>query len=130
MLIAVLAGLSLMAWCEVAAAQTASKRSAAELMDAVMWDREPLGGAFALMPIYARDILPEKIESLARGEVPMYEPGLSELILTNAERLHFTTPMEEVKSNAQLLVCCVDTPPTYSGDADLPPAESVAGEAH
>jgi len=47
-LIAALAALSLAAWSEVAGAQTESKRSAAELMDAVMWNREPIGGAFAL----------------------------------------------------------------------------------
>lgn len=47
-LIAALAALSSTAWSEVAAAQTESERSAAELMDAVMWNREPIGGAFAL----------------------------------------------------------------------------------
>ncbi len=47
-LIAALAALPLIAWNEMASAQTESKRSAAELMDAVMWNREPIGGAFAL----------------------------------------------------------------------------------
>ena len=46
--------------------------------------------------VYARDILPEKVESLARGEVPIHEPGLPELVAKNAERLHFTTDMGEV----------------------------------
>ena len=67
----------------------------------------------------ARDIVPEKVESLARGEVPIHEPGLPELVAKNAERLHFTTDMGDVLEHAQLLFCCVDTPPTYSGDADL-----------
>jgi UDPglucose 6-dehydrogenase len=78
--------------------------------------------------VYARDILPEKVESLTRGEVPMHEPGLPELVAKNAERLHFTTDMGEVLDNAQLLFCCVDTPPTYSGDADLSRVEAVVDE--
>ncbi len=79
-------------------------------------------------PVYARDILPEKVESLTRGEVPMHEPGLPELVERNAERLHFTTDMREVLDNAELLFCCVDTPPTYSGDADLSRVEAVIAE--
>jgi len=79
-------------------------------------------------PVYARDILPEKVESLARGEVPMHEPGLAELVRRNAERLSFTTDMRAVLDNAELLFCCVDTPPTYSGDADLSRVEAVIAE--
>jgi UDPglucose 6-dehydrogenase len=79
-------------------------------------------------PVYARDILPEKVESLTRGEVPMHEPGLPELVRRNAERLHFTTDMRAVLDNAELLFCCVDTPPTYSGDADLSRVEAVIDE--
>jgi UDPglucose 6-dehydrogenase len=79
-------------------------------------------------PVYARDILPEKVESLTRGEVPMHEPGLPELVQRNAERLNFTTDMREVLDNAELLFCCVDTPPTYSGDADLSRVEAVIAE--
>ncbi|HEX2070138.1 MAG TPA: nucleotide sugar dehydrogenase [Thermoleophilaceae bacterium] len=79
-------------------------------------------------PVYARDILPEKVEALARGEVPMHEPGLSEMVRRNAERLRFTTDMREVLDNAELLFCCVDTPPTYSGDADLSRVEAVIAE--
>jgi UDPglucose 6-dehydrogenase len=78
--------------------------------------------------VYARDILPEKVESLQRGEVPMHEPGLPELVQKNAERLHFTTDMGEMAEHAELLFCCVDTPPTYSGDADLSRVESVVEE--
>jgi UDPglucose 6-dehydrogenase len=79
-------------------------------------------------PVYARDILPEKVESLTRGEVPMHEPGLPELVQRNGERLNFTTDMREVLDNAELLFCCVDTPPTYSGDADLSRVEAVIDE--
>src|SRR3712207_8120874 len=78
--------------------------------------------------VYARDILPEKVESLSRGEVPIHEPGLAELVTKNADRLHFTTEMGEVTEGARLLFCCVDTPPTYSGDADLSRVEAVVSE--
>src|SRR5215204_1861222 len=78
--------------------------------------------------VWARDIVPEKVESLRRGEVPIHEPGLPELVKQNAERLHFTTDMRELLERAQLLFVCVDTPPTYSGDADLSRVEAVLGE--
>ncbi|MEA2379532.1 MAG: UDPglucose 6-dehydrogenase [Thermoleophilaceae bacterium] len=78
--------------------------------------------------VWARDIVPEKVESLTRGEVPIHEPGLPELVQKNADRLHFTTDMEEVLEHAQLLFVCVDTPPTYSGDADLSRVEKVLDE--
>jgi UDPglucose 6-dehydrogenase len=79
-------------------------------------------------PVIARDILPEKVESLTRGEVPIHEPGLPELVRDNSERLRFTTDMDEVLNGAELLFCCVDTPPTYSGDADLSRVEAVVDE--
>jgi UDPglucose 6-dehydrogenase len=78
--------------------------------------------------VYVRDIVQEKVDSLARGEVPIYEPGLSELITKNSERLHFTIEMGDVLPNASLLFCCVDTPPSYSGDADLSRVERVVAE--
>ncbi len=78
--------------------------------------------------VYARDILEDKVRSLSRGEVPIHEPGLPELVQKNAERLHFTTDMAEVAEHAELLFCCVDTPPTYSGDADLSRVEAVVEE--
>ena len=78
--------------------------------------------------VWARDIVPEKVESLGRGEVPIHEPGLPEMVTKNTARLHFTTDMGEVLENAQLLFCCVDTPPTYSGDADLSRVEAVVDE--
>ena len=79
-------------------------------------------------PVYARDILQEKVDSLTRGEVPMHEPGLPELVAGNSERLTFTTDISVVLDNAELLFCCVDTPPTYSGDADLSRVEAVIDE--
>jgi UDPglucose 6-dehydrogenase len=78
--------------------------------------------------VWARDIVSEKVESLSRGEVPIHEPGLPELVTKNAERLHFTTDMGDVLENAQLLFVCVDTPPTYSGDADLSRVDAVIAE--
>jgi UDPglucose 6-dehydrogenase len=78
--------------------------------------------------VWARDIVAEKVQSLSRGEVPIHEPGLPELVAKNAERLHFTTNMAEVLDHAQLLFICVDTPPTYSGDADLSRIEAVLAE--
>jgi len=75
--------------------------------------------------VIARDILPEKVESLSRGEITIHEPGLGELLERNAERLTFTTDMSELLEGARLLFVCVDTPPTRSGDADLSRVRSV-----
>ncbi len=69
--------------------------------------------------VVVREIVPEKVESLRAGEVPIHEPGLSELITGNAERLTFTLDMGELLEAARLIFVCVETPPTYSGDADL-----------
>jgi UDPglucose 6-dehydrogenase len=78
--------------------------------------------------VWARDVLQEKVEALSRGEVRIHEPGLPELVARNADRLHFTTDMSEVLEGARLLFCCVDTPPTHSGDADLSRVEAVVTE--
>jgi UDPglucose 6-dehydrogenase len=78
--------------------------------------------------VIARDILPEKIEALGRGELPFHEPGLAELIARNAERLTFTTEMGELLEAARLLFVCVQTPPTHSGDADLSAVNQAVGE--
>ena len=78
--------------------------------------------------VWARDIDREKVERLTRGEVPIHEPGLPELVARNRDRLHFTTEMAPVLEHARLLFCCVDTPPTYSGDADVSRVEAVVSE--
>jgi UDPglucose 6-dehydrogenase len=78
--------------------------------------------------VWARDIIADKVESLSRGEVPIHEPGLPELVAKNAARLHFTTDMAPVLEHARLLFVCVDTPPTYSGDADLSRVDAVIAE--
>ncbi|HWC48670.1 MAG TPA: UDP-glucose/GDP-mannose dehydrogenase family protein [Solirubrobacterales bacterium] len=78
--------------------------------------------------VIARDILPEKVEALSRGEVSIHEPGLEDLLRRNAERITFTTDMNELLEGARLLFVCVDTPPTYSGDADLSRVRAVVQE--
>ncbi len=78
--------------------------------------------------VIARDVVEEKVESLRRGEVTIHEPGLSDLLVRNSERLHFTTDMDELLERARLLFVCVDTPPTYSGDADLSRVRSVVAD--
>jgi UDPglucose 6-dehydrogenase len=78
--------------------------------------------------VVARDILPEKIESLSRGETTIHEPGLGEMLRRNAERITFTTEIDVLLERARLLFVCVDTPPTYSGDADLSRVRAVVDE--
>src|SRR5437763_8205126 len=78
--------------------------------------------------VFCRDIVEEKLAALDRGELPIYEPELQGLVERNRERLHFTTDMALVLDAAELLFCCVDTPPTYSGDADLSRVERVLEE--
>jgi UDPglucose 6-dehydrogenase len=75
--------------------------------------------------VWCRDIDTEKIEALSRGNVPIYEPGLQEMVTRNAERLHFVTDLGPLLEQANLMFVCVDTPPTYSGDADLSRVEAV-----
>lgn len=76
-------------------------------------------------PVVCRDISPERIAMLQRGEVPIHEPGVPELLQRNAERLRFTLDMEDVFEEARIAIICVDTPPTPSGDADLSRVEAV-----
>ena len=78
--------------------------------------------------VIAVDIDAAKVDALSRGEVPIHEPGIEELLERNRERLRFTTEMGEVLEGARLLFCCVDTPPTYSGDADLSRVQAVLSQ--
>ena len=75
--------------------------------------------------VYCVDIDAGKIERLRRGEIPIYEPGLSEMVARNAQRLHFSTTLDEALEHARLLFVAVGTPPTYSGDADLSAVHAV-----
>jgi UDPglucose 6-dehydrogenase len=79
-------------------------------------------------PVIARDIDAAKVEALARGETTIHEPGLEEILRRNAERITFTTEMPKLLDGARLLFVCVDTPPTYSGDADLSRVRAVVAE--
>src|SRR5438094_3199665 len=68
--------------------------------------------------VVIRDIVPEKIDALRRGRVPFHEEHVPELLAKNTERLAFTLDVTDV-ADREFLFVCVDTPPTYSGDADL-----------
>ncbi|MDE6575315.1 MAG: nucleotide sugar dehydrogenase, partial [Muribaculaceae bacterium] len=76
------------------------------------------------------DIDRNKIERLRQGEIPIYEPGLSELVSRNvaAGRLHFATSLQEVLDNVEIVFCAVGTPPGEDGSADLSHVLAVASE--
>jgi len=102
-------------------------------------DREPIGvigtgyvglvtaAGFAELgsEIFCIDIDEAKIAGLRRGEIPIYEPGLAELVAKHAGRLHFSTDIAEALAHVRLLFVAVGTPPTYSGDADLSAVHAV-----
>jgi UDPglucose 6-dehydrogenase len=75
-----------------------------------------------------RDVVPERIEALRRGELPIYEPGLDELLERNADRLTYTLDVAEAVRDADFVYIAVGTPPTYSGDADLSAVWTVVDE--
>jgi UDPglucose 6-dehydrogenase len=77
--------------------------------------------------VWCVDIDAAKIERLRRGEIPIYEPGLEELLARNETRLHFSTDIADALGHARLLFVAVGTPPTHSGDADLSAVHAVAG---
>jgi UDPglucose 6-dehydrogenase len=78
--------------------------------------------------VVVRDVVPGRIEQLRAGEVPIYEPGLEELLQHNAERLTYTLDVAEAVLDADFLYVAVGTPPTYSGDADLSAVWTVVDE--
>src|ERR671931_436941 len=75
--------------------------------------------------VYCIDIDADKIEGLKHGRVPIYEPGLEELLARHRDRMHFSTELAEALEHARLLFVAVGTPPTYSGDADLSAVDAV-----
>jgi UDPglucose 6-dehydrogenase len=87
------------------------------------------GACFAELghDVVIRDIVPERIEALRRGDVPFHEPDVPELLERNAPRLTFTLEVDDV-AGCEFLFVCVDTPPTYSGDADLSRVWTVVDE--
>jgi UDPglucose 6-dehydrogenase len=75
--------------------------------------------------VWCIDIDADKVERLNRGEMPIYEPGLEELVRKHRGRLHFSTDIADALEHARLLFVAVGTPPTYSGDADLSAVHAV-----
>jgi UDPglucose 6-dehydrogenase len=75
--------------------------------------------------VYCIDIDVDKIERLKGGQIPIYEPGLEELVARNVDRLHFSTAIADALDHCRLLFVAVGTPPTYSGDADLSAVHAV-----
>jgi UDPglucose 6-dehydrogenase len=75
--------------------------------------------------VWCVDIDAEKVARLQSGEVPIYEPGLEEMLARNSARLHFSTDLSRALERARLLFVAVGTPPTYSGDADLTAVHAV-----
>jgi len=70
--------------------------------------------------VYGLDIDPAKIESLNKGKVPFFEPGLEELLLAglHAGNLHFTTSYQEATADADISIIAVGTPSSPEGKAD------------
>jgi UDPglucose 6-dehydrogenase len=75
--------------------------------------------------VWCIDIDAAKIARLQRGEVPIWEPGLEELLAKHSGRLHFSTDLSDALEHCRLLFVAVGTPPTYSGDADLSAVHAV-----
>ena len=88
------------------------------------------GTCFAEMGVNVTcvDIDEKKIERLRQGEVPIYEPGLDEMVLRNHRegRLHFTTRLEDVIDDVEVVFSAVGTPPDEDGSADLQYVLAVA----
>jgi UDPglucose 6-dehydrogenase len=78
--------------------------------------------------VVIRDVVPERIERLRAGDIPIYEPGLDQVLERNAERISFTLDIQEAVVDAQFLYVAVGTPPLESGDADLRAVWSVIDE--
>src|SRR6188768_2912720 len=76
------------------------------------------------------DIDERKIKALRDGKIPIYEPGLEELVLKNVkeQRLSFTTSLPEAVAAAHVVFIAVGTPEGESGDADLQYVISAARE--
>lgn len=81
------------------------------------------GTCFAEMGVNVTcvDIDEKKISKLQQGIVPIYEPGLDEMVLRNCRdgRLHFTTDLSKVLDSVEIVFSAVGTPPDEDGSADL-----------
>ena len=78
------------------------------------------GGCFAELghQVIVRDVMPERIEALRAGKLPFHEADLPEVLERNRERITYTLDAGDLAGTDAIFVC-VQTPPTYSGDADL-----------
>jgi UDPglucose 6-dehydrogenase len=74
------------------------------------------------------DIDRKKISNLKKGILPIYEPGLDDLLKKNKKRVKFTNSIKEGIAGVQIIFIAVGTPPTESGEADLTFVKSVAKE--
>jgi UDPglucose 6-dehydrogenase len=75
--------------------------------------------------VFCVDIDEAKIRGLREGRIPIWEPGLEDLVAKHRDRLHFDTTLDGALEHARLLFVAVGTPPTYSGDADLSAVHAV-----
>jgi UDPglucose 6-dehydrogenase len=106
-----------------------------------MSEREPIGvigtgyvglvtaAGFAELgnEVFCIDIDEAKIAALEQGRIPIWEPGLDDLVAKHRGRLHFSTDLADALEHARLLFVAVGTPPLYSGDADLSAVHAVVG---
>src|SRR3989338_7030113 len=74
------------------------------------------------------DIDKEKIKKLNGGIMPIYEPGLDQIVKRNTKerRLSFTTDLKDTIKKSEIIFICVGTPPKENGEADLSYVENVA----
>lgn len=88
----------------------------------------PLAAAFANVgnEVTCLDLDENKIQQLQEGKIPIYEPGLEELIKRNPQNFNFTTNVEQAIQNNDILFICVGTPSCTDGSADLQYVLSVA----
>ena len=75
--------------------------------------------------VICRDIDAAKVERLDQGAIPIYEPGLEEMVRRNRDRLRFTLDLDLLFESCSIAFVCVDTPPMASGDADLSRVHAV-----
>src|SRR5689334_6879058 len=78
--------------------------------------------------VVIRDVLPERIEHLQGGEVPIYEPGLDDVLARNRQRISFRLDVGEAGKRADFVYGAVGTPPTYACDRDLYAVWTVVDE--